>query len=138
MRTFRAWDLQNKIMHNDFQFIASGQEGNDWIVFISDKQKLDDEQHPFKNPYFRQQFKIMDFTGVINKQGKGIFVGDVVRCPKGWLGVVRYYPSTANFACEEIVTNIVNSHGPIFDSWDELEVIGNEIQNPGLLDPFGE
>lgn len=28
---FRAWDEQNKVMHNDFQFIKSGDSGNDWI-----------------------------------------------------------------------------------------------------------
>lgn len=36
----RAWDEQNKVMHHDFQFIKSGNDGNDWIVFSSDKQKL--------------------------------------------------------------------------------------------------
>lgn len=50
MRTirFRAWDEQNKIMHNDFQFIKSGDEGNDWIVFTSDKQTLQDPTHPLR------------------------------------------------------------------------------------------
>ena len=37
----RAWDECNKIMHYDFQFIKSGDNGNDWIIFQSDKQELD-------------------------------------------------------------------------------------------------
>lgn len=31
---FRAWDENNEVMHNDFQFIKSGNDGNDWILFI--------------------------------------------------------------------------------------------------------
>lgn len=30
---FRAWDEQNKIMHYNFNFIRSGVEGNDRIMF---------------------------------------------------------------------------------------------------------
>lgn len=70
---FRAWDEQNKTMHNNFQFIKSGNESNDWIVFTSDKQKLDNKVHPLENPYFQQQFKIMQWTGIEN-----IYEGDLV------------------------------------------------------------
>ena len=41
MWLLRAWDERKKIMHNDFQFIRSGDTGADWIVFTSDKQTLD-------------------------------------------------------------------------------------------------
>jgi hypothetical protein len=61
---FRAWDERHKVMHNDFQFIRSGIEGNDWIVFTSDRQTLQTNPHPLENPYFQQQFKIMQFTGL--------------------------------------------------------------------------
>jgi len=33
----------------------TGEEGNDWIVFTSDKQKITDKPHPLKNPFFQQQ-----------------------------------------------------------------------------------
>ena len=84
---FRAWDEGNKIMHNNFQFIRSGEEGNDWIVFTSDKQTLKDKRHPLKNPYFQQQLKIMEWTGIEN-----IFEGDIVTLGEiDGGGVVKYY-----------------------------------------------
>ena len=134
MRLLRAWDKQNKVMHNDFKCVTSGEEGNDWIVFTSDKQPLDSKPHPFDNPYLRQQFAITESIGVVNKQGKNIFEGDIVKCPQGWLGIVNYYKSKACFACEEIITKRVNSHGPVFDHWEELVVLGNLHENPELLD----
>ena len=83
---FRAWDERNKIMHNDFQFIRSGEEGNDWIVFTSDKQTLKDKQHPLENPYFQQQLKIMEWSGIEN-----IFEGDIVSLGDiDGEGVVKY------------------------------------------------
>ena len=83
---FRAWDEGNKIMHNNYQFIRSGEEGNDWIVFTSDKQTLKDKQHPLENPYFQQQLKIMEWSGIEN-----IFEGDIVTLGEiDGEGVVKY------------------------------------------------
>ncbi len=83
---FRAWDERKMIMHYNFEFIRSGEGNNDWIIFKSDKQSLDWEKisnertiHPFNNPYPVQQLKIMQFTGLLDKNGKEIFEGDIVQ-----------------------------------------------------------
>jgi uncharacterized phage protein (TIGR01671 family) len=135
---FRAWDEQNKIMHYDFQFIKSGNEGNDWIIFTSDKQFLSDSHHPFQNPYFQQQFKIMEWTGTKDKNDKYIYEGDVISIDEHWSGDYRI--PKRNY--------IVELHSPEYsckaigvNEWEELdwnnkyiEVVGNIFENPELLE----
>ena len=113
---FRAWDEQNKVMHHDFQYIKSGNDGNDWIVFTSDKQKLTDELHPFNNPYFQQQLVIMENVGI-----NDIYEGDIVDF--GGLGVVKYDEDRFYVDSGNIHTRVSKQH----------KVIGNIYENSELL-----
>jgi DNA replication protein DnaD len=113
---FRAWDEQNKVMHHNFQFIKSENDGNDWIVFTSDKQKLTDEPHPLDNPYFQQQLFIMENVGI-----NDIYEGDIVDF--GGLGVVKYDEDRFYVDCGNIQTRVSKQH----------KVIGNIYENPELL-----
>lgn len=73
----RAWDKRNQVMHDDFEFISSGSEGNDWIIFKSDKQTLKNGE-VFDNPFFFQQFEIMACSHKTDMNGVHLCVGDRV------------------------------------------------------------
>jgi uncharacterized phage protein (TIGR01671 family) len=128
---FRAWDEQNKIMHNEVEFIRSGTGRNDWILFKSDKQKLECE-NVLNNPYFQQQIKIMQYTGLFDKQGVEIYEGDIVKDLRSFFKDARSYSKV--FYQED--------RGRfVFGGWEipagmshTFEVIGNIYENQELLD----
>lgn len=127
---FRAWDEGNKIMHYDVEFIRSGVEGNDWIIFKSDKQKLEDKK-VLDNPYFSQQIKLTQFTGLLDKNGKEICEGDIVQhLFYGEPFQVIWRKETASF--------IALYSGEVKDrllsvDFEQYEIIGNIYENSDLL-----
>lgn len=134
---FRAWDEQKKIMHYDFEFIRSGTEGNDWIVFKSDRQRIEDG-NVLNNPYFQLQLKIMQFTGLKDKNGKEIYEGDITnygeveyRTDLNWDSGGSPHPGFYFKAQWGEPGNLEYHYG--FD--DDIEVIGNIFENPELLNP---
>jgi uncharacterized phage protein (TIGR01671 family) len=148
---FRAWDESNKVMHFDFQFIKSGNDGNDWIIFTSDNQTLswdkiknDGTIHPFNNPYFQQQLHISQFTGLKDKNGKEIYESDILKISWSEWSTRGYLQSSdMTNEYEEIVT--VKYKAPNFCFFLKngkqtnlrnsatVEVIGNIYENPNLL-----
>lgn len=133
---FRAWDEMGKIMHYDFQFIRSGTEASDWIVFSSDKQRLSDKPHPFNNPYPQQQLKIMQYTGKKDKNGREVYEGDILRYmldthvnifvePVKWDDeLVHWRPFNDQCDYDGLLT---------VQSLSECVIIGNIYQNPEML-----
>jgi hypothetical protein len=122
---FRAFDEQNLVMHNDFRFIKSGEEGNDWIVFTSDKQLLTDAPHPFDNPYFQQQLKVMQFTGWSDSNGIEIYEGDILEDDEHFYYEISWSDKHACWYASDI--------GGLDDLPLSCAVIGNIYQNPELL-----
>jgi len=128
---FRAWDEQAKVMHEDFRFIKSGDEGNDWIVFTSNLQTLQSVPHPLQNPYFQQQLKVMQFTGLSDLNKHEIYESDVVTVPGSGNCQVKICPSYGVvFVCAD------GYERPYIDcvaEQDHPTIIGNIYENPELL-----
>lgn len=126
---FRAWDERNKIMHYDFQYIKSGEESIDWIVFTSDKQILKDKPHPFENSYFSIQFKITEYTGLKDKNGVNGYHKDIVRSGKK-IYVIEWQKEEARFF---LAPYKGTNNWEFMDMLESFEIIGNVFENPELL-----
>jgi len=130
---FRAWDEQNKIMHSDFQFISSGDEGNDWIIFISDKYPLENnDTNPFRNPspYFSQQLKKMQYTE-LKAKGVEIYEGDICINEVYWEEPREIGFNCLGTLCSKVKGDENSFHMSILK---HIEVIGNIHENPELLE----
>jgi uncharacterized phage protein (TIGR01671 family) len=121
---FRAWDEKKKIMHTNFQWIESGTEGNDWILFVSDQRPIQSDNN-LTNPYFSQQLKKMQFTGLLDKNGKEIYERDVLKNEIGATGIVQWYKDGYEIRMSEKMYSRFHTFG-------EHEVIGNIYENPDL------
>lgn len=70
---------------------------------------------------------LMQFTGLLDKQGKEIYEGDIIKHPVCEVGKVVYFYSYAGF--------YVEARGLLYDlkTNGDYEVIGNQFENPELL-----
>lgn len=129
---FRAWDEYNKEMINPYcQLIENRFHGEDLI-----------------NTHYVTPVCVMQFTGLFDKSGKGIYEGDIVRwddCSDGksWrVAVVNINPDI-RFKIIKINSDMIQSaqEGYIFkygnfaykDTENHLEIIGNVFDNADLL-----
>ena len=128
------WDELNKVMHYDVEFISSGEEGNDWIIFKSDKQRLKDG-NVFNNPYLRRQMHIMygGLAFIRFDRKMFIYAGDVLQ----WEGEdgetvysLVYFDDTIGLYFNGITEEIPLYEG--LEGADKLCITGNIFENPKL------
>ena len=125
---FRAFDKKNKEM-----FYASFKD----IVSGIGTELPNENSHIFnyyKNEDYDREIIVMQWTGLLDKNGKEIYEGDIVRIK---------YPYGGNFANtvgrvfywqEEGAFYHGNSAGrPPKRMWEYSEVIGNIFENPELI-----
>ena len=116
---FRAWDSKQKGMINSPMY-----EKGMGVVVINDtfKKAQDDE------------FVIMQYTGLKDKNGKEIYEGDIVKGKS--IGIITWDLTCCWYS---VVSNLVKY--PIkpyteilFNNGEEWEIIGNIHENPELLE----
>lgn len=108
---FRAWDLAEKKMHH------MGIDG------VSDSS--------FWRWFSRYAAELMQSTGLLDKNGKEIFFGDV--CRVDW-NDKRYPPHCIEIEWNDEKCSIdIEGGSPKSDCANHYEVIGNIYENPELL-----
>lgn len=123
---FRAWD--GKYMEYDF-FVSSHGNPYDYADVVHDTPNMETVEAP--------HFKIMQSTGLKDKNGVEIFEGDIVKiCTlEGYpLGAVEW---DEVLACYEIDDNEKYQFGGEHVTWfhtKDFEVISNIYENPELLE----
>lgn len=139
MRTikFRAWDKAKKKMVYSSDELYGFEIYLDGSFSVSEDDGIKGLMHwVYRKP---ADFELMQFTGLLDKNGKEIYEGDVV---KGWEGddmhdfdacIVKYeedgfgiYDEKQKWPYVASLIEIVNNRS--------LEIIGNIYENPSLLE----
>jgi len=123
---FRAWDSAKKEMFKDtFAITESGQ-----VIIVEQCFITDTPDYVFVD-----HLVIMQSTGLVDKNGKEIFEGDIVDY-KGRKAVIKWHGSYASFIyrfVDELQERVSEWH-PLFLAYYHFEVIGNIYENKELLD----
>ncbi|MCK9578732.1 YopX family protein [bacterium] len=107
---FRCWDKKNKEFVPYFELTCNGS-----IFFGSEEQSDKD-------------FDIQQFTGLLDKNGKECFEGDLVK-------LLDYDKQLEVYFCEDCASfrAKLNGYGNNESLSNEFEVIGNIYENPNLI-----
>jgi len=136
---FRAWDKANKEMVNvlEMKFLFESEEGI-WIKGYSNN-RIDHEIFP-------ENLILMQFTGLLDKNGKEIFGRDICKVydsgiidysdPNPYRRVIKWDENIGGFSCFRLDGEVGGSGWTFCRSNLEkhYEVIGNELENPELLE----
>jgi len=120
---FRAWDKKDKVM-------LLWHESPEWIK----------DAIPFDmGDEWTEQCQLMQFTGLLDKQGREIYEGDVVKLAAHYEGDFRYPEHACKVVFDEGCFCLINKKNEWFDLSQhilntEVEIIGNIHANPELIE----
>ena len=144
---FRAWDEKYKIMiyPENLDKILKRFEGTD--AFFEDPLYAPDELYPFSEIKFlrgisilqedyKDRLKIMQYTGLKDKNGREIYEGDICKVGetadgKDILALIYWDEKTACFRYRFNMVVMLTREDINPKNW---EVIGNIYENPELLE----
>lgn len=129
IQKFRAWDKHgHKIFANDELIIWNGN------VYANDSKKL--TCNNLRGWSIDDEY-IMQSTGLVDKNGKEVFIGDIIKCTRGCLHEVyieKEYGGTYFGGMPAVYLKGLREGY----AWTEHEeIVGNIYENPELLEVEG-
>lgn len=121
---FRAWDTTNKEMFKDtFSITESGQ-----VVVVEQEDVMCPPDYVFVD-----NLVIMQSTGLVDKNGKEIFEGDIVKMAKDVYSEPTHYEVVRHYGGAYRIES--KQHGcELWLRHTDCEVVGNVYENKELLD----
>lgn len=150
---FRSWNRELKKMDYSGGFLYNHFEDIN----------IHDCKHIYLNIFISDildQFDLMQYIGRLDKYGREIYEGDIVRWKESFgidknvvknddiLGLVMWNREYCRFNITQLTKgkwlykyseNIISEHDTVFYSidgaefcWEDLEIIGNKYENPGM------
>lgn len=113
---FRAWDGKS-VWFNQFTVTSIGN---------INKSEPAREWHSWKN----ENWVLIQFTGLLDKNGVEIYEGDIIQYHHKYTGLVHYCSDQGRWNLRE-PNNLENALGWL--NYESVEVIGNIHENPELL-----
>ena len=120
---FRVWDKINKCWYEPI-FEAHKGRLKELTITLSGDLDMRTMEGTMHSSMFPDQYELMQFTGLHDKNGKSIFEGDIVK--DDTLIMRIEYINSSFCKCNDKGNWIIHSH-------DCLEIIGNIFENPELL-----
>lgn len=123
---FRAWDKHGKKMFaNDELIIWNGN------VYANDSKKL--TCNNLKGWSIDEEY-LMQSTGLVDKNGKEVFVGDIIKCTRGCLHEVYIEKEYGGRYFGGMPAVYLKDLGEGYAWTEHEEIIGNIYENPELLE----
>ena len=129
---FRAWDKRVGIMHDVARMVLHAAEMCVEEIWVLSDGELCTSTHPLRH----HECKLMQFTGVLDKSGKEIYEGDIMKYPTSNIpqnfGIVLFEEGKF-WLREKWKDEFPKAEGMDIAISIYWEIIGNIYENPGLL-----
>ncbi|MDU4844171.1 MAG: YopX family protein [Streptococcus mitis] len=101
--------------------------------FVDICQQGDTERYTEMSVEF-DEITLMQSTGLVDKNGKEVFVGDIIKCTRGCLHEVYIEKEYGGTYCGGMPAVYLKDLGEGYAWTEHEEIIGNIYENPELLE----